>query len=372
VTAKIMKDDYLSPRRIKPGHPRRLQCIIRKCLRKKPGRRFGSMLEVEKKAGEAARGKNDKGRLAPPDRRISRVPEAVRCGPGTGDHHHHGQAQDVGAVPECHYRQLDASPAGAVAGAYYYSPDDVGAKRSTAASRAAGRPTPSVNAPQDDHRPDSDRDGFACFARHAGCHGPHRSAPRRLRCGRPKLRRRRRWDRNKPRQHRGGKNPLRPKKEEKDPSRQTDGSRSPPPSEHSDCPYYHAQRTRLPSARCRRLCVRAPRASHEGKRPARSVSRERASGHGRGGFVYVKVVSGVMRRVRVGAAAKTLRVNGLPNTLFLPVLPVHFLEDGAGDLSNGVVEELEGGPPAHDAEELGVRGVMEGAAIMELLDLGRS
>jgi len=83
----------------------------------------------------------------------------------------------------------------------------------------------------------------------------------------------------------------------------------------------------------------------------------------------VKVVSGVMRRVRVGAAAKTLRVNGLPNTLFLPVLPVHFLEDGAGDLSNGVVEELEGGPPAHDAEELGVRGVMEGAAIMELLDL---
>ena len=60
VTAKIMKDDYRSPRRVNKDIPRRLQCIIRKCLRKKPGRRFASMLEVEKKLGKRLAGRTTK------------------------------------------------------------------------------------------------------------------------------------------------------------------------------------------------------------------------------------------------------------------------------------------------------------------------
>lgn len=60
VTAKIMKDDYPSPRRINSDIPRRVQCIIRKCLRKKPKRRFGSMLEVEKKLGRRLAGRTTK------------------------------------------------------------------------------------------------------------------------------------------------------------------------------------------------------------------------------------------------------------------------------------------------------------------------
>jgi serine/threonine-protein kinase len=60
VTAKIMKDTYPSPRRINRDIPRRLQCIINKCLRKKPKRRFGSMLEVEKKLGRRLAGRTTK------------------------------------------------------------------------------------------------------------------------------------------------------------------------------------------------------------------------------------------------------------------------------------------------------------------------
>ena len=60
VTAKIMKDDYPSPRRINSDIPRRVQCIIRKCLRKKPKRRFESMLEVEKKLGRRLAGRTTK------------------------------------------------------------------------------------------------------------------------------------------------------------------------------------------------------------------------------------------------------------------------------------------------------------------------
>jgi serine/threonine-protein kinase len=57
VTAKIVKDDYPSPRRINREIPRRLQCLIRKCLRKKPKRRFESMMEVEKKLGKRLAGR---------------------------------------------------------------------------------------------------------------------------------------------------------------------------------------------------------------------------------------------------------------------------------------------------------------------------
>jgi serine/threonine protein kinase len=60
VTAKIVKDKYPSPRRINRDIPRRLQCVIRKCLRKKPKRRFGSMMEVEKKLGKRLAGRTTK------------------------------------------------------------------------------------------------------------------------------------------------------------------------------------------------------------------------------------------------------------------------------------------------------------------------
>ena len=60
VTAKIMKDNYPAPRRINSDIPRRLQCIINKCLRKKPKRRYGSMLEVEKRLGRRLAGRTTK------------------------------------------------------------------------------------------------------------------------------------------------------------------------------------------------------------------------------------------------------------------------------------------------------------------------
>jgi len=60
VTAKIVKDDYLRPRRVNSDIPRRLQWIITRCLRKKPHRRHGSMLEVEKRLGKLLAGSTTK------------------------------------------------------------------------------------------------------------------------------------------------------------------------------------------------------------------------------------------------------------------------------------------------------------------------
>jgi serine/threonine protein kinase len=60
VTAKIMKDSFLSPRRVNSEIPWRLQWLIKKCLRKKPKRRYGSMLEVEKKLGRRLAGRTTK------------------------------------------------------------------------------------------------------------------------------------------------------------------------------------------------------------------------------------------------------------------------------------------------------------------------
>ncbi len=49
VTAKIVKDPFPSPRRVNPEIPRRLQRLIKKCLRKKPARRYEAMPAVRRK-----------------------------------------------------------------------------------------------------------------------------------------------------------------------------------------------------------------------------------------------------------------------------------------------------------------------------------
>ena len=60
VTAKILKEKFLSPRRVNSEIPWGLQWLIKKCLRKKPKRRYGSMLEVRKKLGKRLRGRSTK------------------------------------------------------------------------------------------------------------------------------------------------------------------------------------------------------------------------------------------------------------------------------------------------------------------------
>ena len=60
VTAKIVHDDFLAPRRVNGDLPRRLQWLIKKCLRKKPKRRYASMLEVERKLGKRLAGRTTK------------------------------------------------------------------------------------------------------------------------------------------------------------------------------------------------------------------------------------------------------------------------------------------------------------------------
>jgi serine/threonine protein kinase len=60
VSAKILKDKFLTPRRVNSDIPGSLQRIIKKCLRKKPQRRFGAMLEVEKKLGKRLAGRTTK------------------------------------------------------------------------------------------------------------------------------------------------------------------------------------------------------------------------------------------------------------------------------------------------------------------------
>ncbi len=60
VSAKILKDKFRAPRRVNSDIPRGLQRVIKKCLRKKPQRRYSSMLEVEKKLGKRLAGKTTK------------------------------------------------------------------------------------------------------------------------------------------------------------------------------------------------------------------------------------------------------------------------------------------------------------------------
>jgi serine/threonine protein kinase len=60
VTARILKDKFLSPRRVNGEIPWRLQRIIKRCLRKKPQRRYASMMEVGRKLGRRLAGKTTK------------------------------------------------------------------------------------------------------------------------------------------------------------------------------------------------------------------------------------------------------------------------------------------------------------------------
>jgi tRNA A-37 threonylcarbamoyl transferase component Bud32 len=60
VSAKILKDNFAAPRRVNSDIPRSLQRVVKKCLRKKPQRRFGAMLEVEKKLGKRIAGRTTK------------------------------------------------------------------------------------------------------------------------------------------------------------------------------------------------------------------------------------------------------------------------------------------------------------------------
>ncbi len=60
VTARIMKDRVLPPRRVNGAIPWRLHWLIKKCLRKKPQRRYDTMLEVERKLGRHLAGRTTK------------------------------------------------------------------------------------------------------------------------------------------------------------------------------------------------------------------------------------------------------------------------------------------------------------------------
>ena len=60
VTAKILKDRFRAPRRVNSGIPCALQRIIKKCLKKKPQRRYDSMLDVERKLGKRLAGRTTK------------------------------------------------------------------------------------------------------------------------------------------------------------------------------------------------------------------------------------------------------------------------------------------------------------------------
>ncbi len=60
VSAKIVKDKPLAPRRINRAVPRGIQRVIRKCMNKKPQKRFESMLDVERRLGKRLAGKTTK------------------------------------------------------------------------------------------------------------------------------------------------------------------------------------------------------------------------------------------------------------------------------------------------------------------------
>jgi serine/threonine protein kinase len=60
VTTRIVQDAFRSPRRVNSMIPRRLQCLIKKCLRKKPHRRYESMLDVGRRLGKQLAGRTTK------------------------------------------------------------------------------------------------------------------------------------------------------------------------------------------------------------------------------------------------------------------------------------------------------------------------
>jgi len=60
VSAKILKDRFRTPRSLNTRVPRRVQRIIKKCLRKKPSRRYSSMQDLAKALGRSIAGKTNK------------------------------------------------------------------------------------------------------------------------------------------------------------------------------------------------------------------------------------------------------------------------------------------------------------------------
>jgi serine/threonine-protein kinase len=60
VSARIVNDPYIRPRRINSNIPRSVQRVIGKCLKKKPQKRFRSMLEIENRLGKRLKGQTTK------------------------------------------------------------------------------------------------------------------------------------------------------------------------------------------------------------------------------------------------------------------------------------------------------------------------
>jgi serine/threonine protein kinase len=60
VSAKILNDGFVAPRRLNNEIPRSVQRIIKKCLRKKPHRRFDSMQELAQSLGKRLAGTTNK------------------------------------------------------------------------------------------------------------------------------------------------------------------------------------------------------------------------------------------------------------------------------------------------------------------------
>lgn len=60
VTAKILKDRFLPPRRINSDIPRRLQRVIKKCLKKKTNKRYQSVLDLARALGKRLVGTTNK------------------------------------------------------------------------------------------------------------------------------------------------------------------------------------------------------------------------------------------------------------------------------------------------------------------------
>jgi len=60
VTAKILKDRFLPPRRLNSDIPRRLQRVIKKCLKKKTAKRYQSVLDLARALGKRLIGTTNK------------------------------------------------------------------------------------------------------------------------------------------------------------------------------------------------------------------------------------------------------------------------------------------------------------------------
>jgi serine/threonine-protein kinase len=60
VTAKILKDRFLPPRRLNSDIPRRLQRVIKKCLKKKTAKRYQSVLDLARALGRRLIGTTNK------------------------------------------------------------------------------------------------------------------------------------------------------------------------------------------------------------------------------------------------------------------------------------------------------------------------